>query len=471
MSEDIRGKLDPERIQVTPAWYLPGYDGIDDPPEGKPDQPLAPALTEREATAVAETVRAAALRARDELSFEQVVRHVSRAAMRLADPGDPLGGEAELRLKSGLGWSELAARESLRGMAREWTEDALTSLVRSELGDPLYLERFVEVAGQPGRYRRATGPPLILQIHAGNVPGVPVSAAILALLARSGVLAKSGSDEPWMLPLFARALADENALLGSALAVTSWPGNQQPPALRIWAKESGKAIVYGGEEAVRALRGRLPPDTEMIVYGPRIGVAVFLSDAAEADPGRLAKDVLAYDQRGCVSPRLVLEVGSNSLELARRLERELSKEAGRLGPPPMTDEEAVAVRRARTACEFEGMKDGSTLVLGSSDLAWTVLARSRPGVSSEALPRTIWLYGVRENDDLGPLLRPLAGRIQAIGVAGRDGASGLAELAASLGVSRVCPVGSMAWPPTDWRQEGRHRLLPLLDWTEWENQD
>ncbi|MCL7991314.1 MAG: hypothetical protein M8840_09240, partial [marine benthic group bacterium] len=121
MSEDIRGKLDPERIPATPAWHLPGYDGIDDPPEGKPDQPLAPALTEREATAVAETVRAAALRARDELSFKQVVRHVSRAAMRLADPGDPLGGEAELRLKSGLGWSELAARESLRGMAREWT--------------------------------------------------------------------------------------------------------------------------------------------------------------------------------------------------------------------------------------------------------------------------------------------------------------------------------------------------------------
>jgi hypothetical protein len=354
-------------------------------------------------------------------------------------------------------------------MAREWTEEALTTLVKDEIGDPSYLERFVEVPGKSGRLRRAAGPPLILQVHAGNVPGVPVSAAILALLARSGVLAKSGSDEPWLLPLFARALAEEDDLLGETLAVTWWPGGSGPPALHNWAKESGKVVVYGGATAIDALRRSIPADTELITYGPRVGVAVFLPDAPTDAPGRLAADALAYDQRGCVSPRLVLALASNPLELARRIGSELEVEAARLGAPSISEADAVALRRARAACEFEGISNGRALALGAPDLGWTVLARSEPGISAETLPRTIWLYGVPDIRHLETLLQPLAGRIQTIGVAGQEGERELADLATRLGVSRVCPVGSMAWPPTDWKQEGRHRLIPLLNWIERES--
>jgi hypothetical protein len=458
-------------VFATPAWHLPGYDregNLQTERPGGPTGPPVPRLSEREAAAIAAAVRAAALRARTERSIGGVIRAVSRAAMRLVDIEDSLGMETELHLRTGLGWSREGARESLRGMAREWTEDALLALVNSELGDSKYLEHFVDDSGRPGRRRRAAGPPLLLQVHAGNVPGVSVSAAILALLARSGVLAKSGSDEPWLLPLFARALAEEDPLLGSSLAVTWWPGNMESHALSVWSKESRKAVIYGGDAAVSALRSRIPSNTELIVYGPRIGIAVFLPDAAEEDPVRLASDALAYDQRGCVSPRLVLAASSNPMELAHRIADALAVESERLGAQPMSDAEAVAVRRARAACEFEGMDDGSTLVLGPPDLAWTLLCHRRPGLTAETLPRTIWLYGTPGIENLETLLQPLAGRVQAIGVAGREGVGELAELATRLGVSRVCSVGAMAWPPPDWRQEGRHRLLPLLDWTDWE---
>lgn len=472
MSERRRETLNARRVFQTPAWHLPGYDGNGELPTTRrdvPGEPAAPRLSDEQAATVSRTVRAAALRARGERSFREVVGAVSRAALRLVDPDDPLGMEATLHLQQHLGWSETAARESLSGMAREWSEDALLALVDSELGDSRLLDRFIDDPGRPGRRRRAAGPPLLLQVHAGNVPGVPVSAAILALLARSGVLAKSGSDEPWLLPLFARALSDEDELLGSSLAVTWWPGDSEPPALHLWAKESGKAVIYGGDAAVGALRRRIPADTELIVYGPRIGLVIFLPDASKEDPARLAADALAYDQRGCVSPRLVLSVSSNPLELAHPIAREIAAEAERLGPYSVSDVDAVAIRRARAACEFEGIADGSTLVLGPPNLAWTVLGRSRSDVSAETLPRTIWLYGADEIGNLETLLQPLAGRVQAIGVAGRDGLKELTELATRLGVSRICPVGTMAWPPPDWRHEGRHRLVPLLDWTDWES--
>jgi hypothetical protein len=353
-------------------------------------------------------------------------------------------------------------------MAREWTEAALKGLVASELGDPSLLGHFVHEGSLPGRRRMGIGPPLILQLHAGNVPGVPVSAAILALIARSGVLAKTGADEPWLLPLFARALAAEDPLLGDSLAVTWWPGGEQPEAFSEWAKQSGKAVVYGGDTAVRAIRAHIPASTELIVYGPRTGIAVLLSDAPTEAARLLARDTLAYEQRGCVSPRLVYVVRSNPLEIAERIASELAAEAERIGPPRLSDEEAVALRRARAGYEFSAPDLGASLAMGPPDLSWTVLVRDRPGIAADTLPRAVWVYAAQNLNELVSVLRPLEGRIQGIGYAGREGEERLASMAAELGAGRLCPIGEMAWPPPDWRQEGRMRLMPLLNWIDWE---
>jgi hypothetical protein len=75
---------------------------------------------------------------------------------------------------------------------------------------------------------------------------------------------------------------------------------------------------------------------------------------------------------------------------------------------------------------------------------------------------------VEDLAQLETVLRPLEGRIQAIGYAGREGAQDLADLGARLGASRVAPLGAMAWPPHDWRHDGRYQLLPLVNWTDFE---
>jgi len=215
-----------------------------------------PRLSDHQAALVAASVRASALEARAGRTHGDVLRAVSSAALRLADPSDSMGSEAELLLSSGLGWSPKAAREALAGMSREWTERALGELVEAEIGDPALLDGFVRDPTRDGRLRTAVGPPLVFQIHAGNVPGVPVTGAILALLARSGVLAKTGSDEPGLLPLFARALAEVDPLLAYCLAATWWPGEDLPPAFSRWGKEAGKVVVYGGDSTQPRLSWR-----------------------------------------------------------------------------------------------------------------------------------------------------------------------------------------------------------------------
>jgi hypothetical protein len=432
----------------------------------------APRLDAASAAAVASAVRNAALEARDRLSVEDVVERVAAAASRLANPADPIGQAASAVLEAELGWSNRGAAETLRGMAEGWTGEALLSLLRAELGDPGVLDGFRPDPDRPGRRRRASGPPLLLQVHAGNVPGVAVTGAIRGLLVRSGVLAKVAQDEPGLLTLFARALARADPLLGRCLAVTWWPGAESgtAPAWGVWAKHAGKVVVYGGDSAVAGVRAATSPDTEIVAYGPRLGAAVVLEDAPEAAVVGLARDLCAYDQRGCVSPRIAWVVGADPLATAERIGAALAAEVSRVAPPPPGDAEAVELRAARAEAAFAGFapEGPESTVLGPDDLAWTVIARRGPGADSRALPRALWVYGAESVSQVMELLAPFAGRVQALGYAGNRGLDELAEGAARLGVSRVAPIGTLAWPPSDWRHEGRHQLLPLLAWTDFE---
>jgi hypothetical protein len=138
-------------------------------------------------------------------------------------------------------------------------------------------------------------------------------------------------------------------------------------------------------------------------------------------------------------------------------------------PPDPTPEEAVAIRSARATFEFEGYEDGRSAVEAPGEsLAWTILASESPAAETESLPRVVWVHRVPDIETLEEVLGPLEGRIQTLGYSGADGLQKLAALATRLGVGRIAPLGSMAWPPPDWRHEGRHQLLPLLNWTDFE---
>ena len=75
-----------------------------------------PRLSDHQASLVAASVRDSALEARAVRTHRDVLRAVSSAARRLADPSDSMGTEAELLLTSGLGWSRKAAREAFSRM-------------------------------------------------------------------------------------------------------------------------------------------------------------------------------------------------------------------------------------------------------------------------------------------------------------------------------------------------------------------
>lgn len=461
-------------LPVRP-WYLPGSETEDGGPwheveTGAGAAYRVPVLEAGRARELAGRVRTAALETRRELPARRVIEAVSRAATRLADPGSSWGEAARTLLATELDWPESLAGETLQRMAESWTADALAGLVGEELGGADVLDGFrpAPAAGGGDRRRRAAGPPLLLQVQAGNVPGVGVTGVIRALLVRSGVVARPSRDEPGLAALFARSLAEVSPGLGRTLAVAWWPRGADE-CWDAFVKGCRKVVLYGGESAVGALRRRLPAETELVTYGPKLGLAVFLPDASLSDAVRaLARDVCAYEQRGCVSPRVAFVPEGRREEAALALHDALGEYVKQNTVATLTPAEASALRDQRTRLEFGGGEAGARLVGDPDELRWTVLTGPEPAVRSEALPRVVRVYGYPGPERLASWLDVAGPRVQALGYAGREGLERLADAAAEAGVSRLAPVGRLAWPPPDWRHDGRHQLLPLVRWCDWE---
>jgi hypothetical protein len=291
-------------------------------------------------------------------------------------------------------------------------------------------------------------------------------------------LNRVSSEEPGLLSVFARALASEDPVLGQALAVTWWPRNEAGGVAREWARRAGKIVVYGGGETISTVRSNLLPNSTLIPYGPKLGLGVVLEDAG-ADPSSLrscaksvARDVCAYGQRGCVSPRTVYLVGDRETasSFCEALAEALPEEVDRVPRPPLHPAEAIAIRSVRAEAEFAGYDpSGLAGIWGSEeDLSWTVVLDVKGAVEPEPLQHVLRVTPVASIEELIGRLEPIQGYVQAIGYCGGRDLEDLAELTSWLGASRLAPFGTIAWPPADWHHDGRGALRPLLYWTDWE---
>lgn len=92
------------------------------------------------------------------------------------------------------------------------------------------------------------------------------------------------------------------------------------PVARLPVEPGDHVWAYGADLTLSALRSELPRGVILHAHGDGFGVAVVDVAALTGTPGALgaaasalARDTLAFDQRGCLSPRLVLALGSGEL--------------------------------------------------------------------------------------------------------------------------------------------------------------
>lgn len=460
------------------AWALPSGVAL---PEGAELQYEAGGLRVRHPRATPPWIRRIvdaleeARRPLLERSAGDVLAVLGRVGGRFLDPSDPIREAALEALPPTSGLSPRMARAVLDGMASDWTPDRLESMVVADLGGSEVLDGFV--ADADGRRVRAVPPRLCVQVVSGSVPGVGVTGLLRSLVVKAPTLLKPGRGDIVLPVLFARALREEDAALADALAVVYWPGGSE--ALESAALERADAVTaYGEDETVRSLRDRTPPQARFAAYPHRISFAVVGREVlTEKAVHRAACDaagaVAFFDQRGCVSPRVIYVETGGDVEpsaFAAALARALELLEERLPGGTLDPREASAVHQIRGTAELLASSGEGFQVHHGGSASWTVVYDPAPAFAPACVGRVVRVKPVSDILEAPSLVSPFRRSLQTVGLAGcGERRERLANALADVGVTRVAPLSAVPFPPAWWHHDGQGPLTALLRWVDLES--
>lgn len=312
--------------------------------------------------------------------------------------------------------------------------DVVASTGLSKAGVELALREHLEVAPSDAELRA-------LVAYAGDAPrvGVVLSANVFVGALRAIALARAASERVVVRPsrrdpAFTRALVA--AVRDHALTLDE--------SFDVAMFEEGELHIYGHDETIAAVRSRLGPGVRLVGHGSGLGVAWITARAdLDAAARSVADDVVVFDQRGCLSPRIVFVEGARADAFADALHRHLD-ERGRVVPRGLLPADV------RTASEryIDTMAYAGRVLIGSDHVVGVAPAGA-PLVASPAY-RHVHLVSCATAADAASFMAPLRESIVAFGSDDADAAERLAPSWA-----RRAALGRMQKPPfdgpVDWR--------------------
>jgi len=463
------------------AWWLPGL-----PAErvsrwaslrfGERDDLVlrVPSPSVSDLTAVLDSITAARDTYLADLPVMEIVARLDKAVGLWLDPAFPPRRLAEELLPAITGYSPPMIREGLGALLRGMRREALLQCLTAEFGDPGCLDGFRPLRGT-GLLTRAFGPRLAVHVFSGNVPGLPLWSLTCGLLVKAANLGKTASGEPLLPALFAASLAEVDPDLARCVGILYWPGGSADLEGAAFSRAEA-VIAYGGEAALGALRARVPAAARFLGYGHRlsfglIGREVLTAAGVAGVAARAAADVATFDQQGCVSPHLFyVEAGGDRSprDFAAALAAALQDLEGRVPRGRIPLGASAAIQGVRDVADLSGAEVWAS----PGGTAWTVIYENAPAFAPSCLNRTVRVKPVPDLADLPRLLAPITPSLQTAGVAVHpERLPALAACLGNLGVSRLCPLGQMAFPAFAWHHDGRGNLLDLVRFTDIEPPD
>lgn len=404
-------------------------------------------------------------------STASILAALDRVARRWQDPHYHLRRQAEEWIAAATGYAPAMVAEGLAAQTRRAGGDGLASLLAAEL-PPGALDGCVPHPGGRG-LTQALGPELTGFVFSGNVPGIPAFHLATALLVKSAALAKTAGGEPLFAALWCQSLAEVDPELAACVAAAYWPAAATELTTAAFDR-AGAVVAFGADPSLDALGRLLPPAARFIRHGHKISFGCLAREALTPEQlpelaRQAARDVAYFDQQGCVSPHAFwVETGgaATSEEFAAALAAALEEANDSWPRAPLSPEAAAAVQVARAEARFA---PGVRLWASPGSTAWTVVLAPPPagGMEPSPLNRFVRLYALESLERLPEYLAPWAGQLQTCGYAGPgERARDLAATLAPLGLSRLCPLGSVQEPDPAWRHDGEPQLLPLLRWVD-----
>ena len=313
---------------------------------------------------------------------------------------------------------------------------------------------------------QVVSPELTAVILAGNVFTAALRAVALPLLARSPVLVKAPTGGAALVSAMIDALDAVDEVVSDQVRLVTF-GRDDQAATGSLLRVADTVAVYGDDQTLCAIRGLCPARTRIVPHGHGVSAAYVprgaLADRARvrAVARRLANDVVAYDQLGCLSPQVVLVQSGGVVDtvgFAGALHEALDELEPLLPRGLLPKEVLPQIAQWRGVAAARG-----TVFQGAGHLcaAESGALRLGPGY------RHVGVYGCAGVGDLGQKLRPMGGHLKSLGVAGGVGDRTEVALSLPTGLApRICPIGTMQTPPLDAYFDGLPPFAGLLSYVQ-----
>jgi hypothetical protein len=268
-------------------------------------------------------------------------------------------------------------------------------------------------------------------ILSANVFVAPLRALAIARAAAPRVTVRPSSRDPTLTGALVAAAGDP--------AVSIALDRDRVPAA------ADRIDVYGRDETIAHIRGLARPGAAVRGHGAGLGIA-FVARAhgggLETSADALAADVIPFDQRGCLSPRIAFVEGTE--ERSEAFAVELHEALGRRGAGvprgTLSPDERVEAARWRETLAFAGrVWIGVDHVVGR-------IERGVPAAHLAVPPagRHVLVVPVESAIEARDLVAPIARFVVNVGLDAPE-----APCAVVPPHARVAPLGAMQRPPLD----------------------
>jgi hypothetical protein len=410
-----------------------------------------------------------------DLPFDEIVDYLDGLGRHLVLDDNPHLQEA---LEHSVGWSDLTpplVRSSFEQLPGLFSADAVRELAEATIGIP-YLEGWVARRMADGRTAsiRAMGARTV-HVIAGNSPLIAALSIIRNAVARSDAIVKTPSNDPLTALAIARTMVEfaPDHPVTRHLSVAYWKGGDERVETALYRPQNVEKIVaWGGFASVTHVLRYVQPGLELISLDPKRSATIIGPEAFESDgtrdevARRLACDIGALNQLGCVNARVVFVASGTDDEGVARLNdlgeavyRQLQALPGAVSTPakwfdPELRGSLDALRASPDFYRVIGGRDGEGAVVVSQLDEPVDFHRTLSGRVANLVPV----------DDAADVLREVNASTQTIGVYPESLKERLRDDLGLHGAQRLVSLGYAADPNVALPQDAIEPMRRMVRW-------
>jgi hypothetical protein len=341
-----------------------------------------------------------------------------------------------------LGIPKWASEEYVKVTVDSLDRNALLKKLHKELGETPFVWKKVHEGIEEKEHPLG----VIMHIGAGNTLGLSAFSVIEGLLTGNINILKLPENEGGLSGELLMRLIQIEPRLKPYIYVLDVSSKDKEVISQL-IELANAVVVWGSDEAIKAIRQLAPPALPIIEWGHRLSFAYFAKKENEVeDLLALAKDICLTDQLYCSSPQCVFYETNNPKELdnfANRLAKQMEA-VSELYPSadrPMNIQ--AQITWIHELVKMEEILKEKRLVTNEKK-QFSVMVDYKAELKASPLFRNIWAMPIRR-EQLLSLLRAHKGYLQTVGLSCSDkDFDELCKIFLSAGVNRITTCGNMS---------------------------